>query len=127
MSERVGMVSDLSPLLGAGVLLAYPAYILLMAGVMRICGVPKAEIAKWVLRQAERQRLTDLIRAARGLPEPPSSPGPAPRPAPPGAVLGAPEEAAEPVDHDATVAPSSCSVAAVSPPMEGFWRGYDLV
>jgi hypothetical protein len=48
--------------------LAYPVYILLMAGALRLCGVEKAEIAKWALKQAERQRLTDLIRAARGLP-----------------------------------------------------------
>lgn len=53
-------------------LLAYPLYLLLMAGVMRLCGVPKAKVARWVLRQADRQRLTDLIRAARGLPEPPT-------------------------------------------------------
>ncbi|TQM44104.1 hypothetical protein [Pseudonocardia cypriaca] len=64
-------MTHLSPLLGVGLLLAYPAYLLLMAAVMRICGVPKAEVAMWVLRQADRQRLTDLIRAARGLPEPP--------------------------------------------------------
>jgi hypothetical protein len=62
-------VPELWPLL-----LAYPAYLLLMAGVMRVCGVSKEEIAKWVLRQADRQRLTDLIRAARGLPEPPPPP-----------------------------------------------------
>ena len=49
------------------VLLAYPVYILLMAGVLRVCGVPKGDIAKWALKQADRQRLIDLIRAARGL------------------------------------------------------------
>jgi hypothetical protein len=59
--------------LGVAVFVACPLYLLLMAGVMRLCGVSKAEIAKWVLRQADRQRLTDLIRAARGLPEPPST------------------------------------------------------
>jgi hypothetical protein len=31
-------------------LLAYPVYLLLMAGVMRLCGVPKAKVARWVLR-----------------------------------------------------------------------------
>ena len=49
-------------------LFAYPFYLLLMAGVMRICGVPKEDVAKWVLHQAGRQRFLDLIRAARGLP-----------------------------------------------------------
>jgi len=45
----------------------YPIYLLMMAGVLAICGVPRKEIAKWALRQAGRQRATDLIRAARGL------------------------------------------------------------
>lgn len=54
--------------LSVAVLLAYPVYILLMAGVLRLCGVEKAEIAKWALKQAGRQRFTDLVRAARGLP-----------------------------------------------------------
>lgn len=49
------------------VLLMYPVYILLMAGVLRLCGVEKAEIAKWALKQAGRQRFTDLLTAARGL------------------------------------------------------------
>ena len=39
-----------------------------VSGFLAICGVPRAEIAKWALKQADRQRLTDLIRAARGLP-----------------------------------------------------------
>jgi hypothetical protein len=47
----------------------YVLYIFLMAGVMRIWGVPKPDIAKWILHQAGRQRFTDLIRAARGLPD----------------------------------------------------------
>jgi hypothetical protein len=38
-------------------------YLLAMAGVLAICGVPRAEIAKWALKQVDRQRLTDLIRA----------------------------------------------------------------
>ena len=46
----------------------YVLYLLGMAGFLAICGVPRAEIAKWALKQADRQRLTDLIRAARGLP-----------------------------------------------------------
>lgn len=55
------------PLLSLAVI-AYPVYLLFMAGVLRICGVERAEIAKWALRQAGRQRFIDLIRAARGLP-----------------------------------------------------------
>ena len=62
------MLGELSPLHGAALLLAYPAYILLMAGVLRVCGVEKAEIAKWALKQADSQRLVDLIRAVRGRP-----------------------------------------------------------
>jgi len=39
-----------------------------MAFVLRVCGVPRDEIAKWVLKQADRQRFGDLLRTARGLP-----------------------------------------------------------
>jgi CRISPR/Cas system-associated protein Cas7 (RAMP superfamily) len=49
-------------------LIAYPMYVWLMSFVLRRCGVPQKEIAKWALRQADRQRFADLIRAARGLP-----------------------------------------------------------
>lgn len=59
-------MSGYLPLLSIAALLAYPVYILVMAGVLRLCGVEKAEIAKWALRQADRQRFTDLISAARG-------------------------------------------------------------
>lgn len=48
-------------------LLAYPIYLLIMAAVLAICGVTRKDIAKWALKQADRQRVTDLIRAARGL------------------------------------------------------------
>lgn len=48
--------------------LAYPIYVLLMAGVLRLCGVRKQDVAAWALRQAGRQRFRDLITAARGLP-----------------------------------------------------------
>ncbi|GAA1246671.1 hypothetical protein GCM10009609_07740 [Pseudonocardia aurantiaca] len=72
------------PLLSMAVLLAYPVYMLLMAGVLRLCGVPKDEIANWALRQADRQRFTDLLRAARGLEPPPADTPPAlPAPTPP--------------------------------------------
>jgi hypothetical protein len=64
-------LGDLSPLFGAALVVAYPVYLLLMAGAVRVCGVSEEEIAKRVLRQANRQRLTDLIRAARGLPAEP--------------------------------------------------------
>lgn len=46
----------------------YVLYLLLMAAFLAVCGVPRAEIAKWAVKQADRQRLTDLVRAARGLP-----------------------------------------------------------
>jgi hypothetical protein len=39
-----------------------------MAGVLAICGVSRAEIAKWALRQADRHRFLDLVRAAHGFP-----------------------------------------------------------
>ena len=51
----------------AAALAVYLLYMLAMAGVLAICGVSRKEIAKWALKQADRQRLTDLIRAARGV------------------------------------------------------------
>jgi hypothetical protein len=48
--------------------LMYPISLLSVAGVLAVCGVPRDEIAKWALRQADRQRLADLIRLARGVP-----------------------------------------------------------
>ena len=57
----------LTPIL---LLFAYPIYVLLMAAVLAICGVPRADIGKWALRQADRQRLTDLILAAREVRKP---------------------------------------------------------
>jgi hypothetical protein len=59
------------------VLFLYPTYVLLMAGALRMIGVRRAEVAKWALKQADRQRLADLLRAARGLPvetSPPRNP-----------------------------------------------------
>ena len=38
----------------------------MMAGVFRLCGVSKKDIAVWALRQAGRQRFLDLLAAARG-------------------------------------------------------------
>jgi hypothetical protein len=46
-------------------LLSYPGYLLLMALVLAACGVSRQDIAKWALRQADRQRVSDLVRAAR--------------------------------------------------------------
>jgi hypothetical protein len=46
--------------------LAYAVYVLVMAGVLRICGVHKVDTARWALRQAGRERFIDLMRAARG-------------------------------------------------------------
>lgn len=45
----------------------YILYLLAMASFLAICGVPRKEIAKWALKQADRQRLTDLVRVARGV------------------------------------------------------------
>lgn len=45
----------------------YVVYLLAMAGFLAICGVPREDIADWALKQASRQRLTDLILAARGV------------------------------------------------------------
>jgi hypothetical protein len=59
----------------AGTLGVYVLYLLAMAGVLAICGVSRKEIAKWALKQADRQRLTDLIRAARGLSSSVAEPG----------------------------------------------------
>lgn len=57
---------DLAWPVGAlALLLAYPVYVLLMGAVLAMCGVTREEIAKWALRQADRQRVIDLIRAAR--------------------------------------------------------------
>lgn len=52
----------------AAALGVYVLYLLAMASFLALCGVSREEIAKWALKQAGRQRLTDLIRAARGLP-----------------------------------------------------------
>jgi hypothetical protein len=54
--------------------LIFPLYLALMAGIMRLYGATKMEVVAWLLRSAERQRLADLIRAARGLPAPPPGP-----------------------------------------------------
>ncbi len=58
-----GMVAVVASFLGL-----YILFLLAIAAFLAICGVSRAEIAKWALKQADRQRLTDLIRAARGLP-----------------------------------------------------------
>lgn len=64
------MLDAVLPFAPALLLLAYPIYLLLMAAVLAMCGVTRKDIAKWALKQADRQRITDLIRAARGLPAP---------------------------------------------------------
>ncbi|MCH6165179.1 hypothetical protein [Pseudonocardia alaniniphila] len=47
--------------------IAYPAYVL-MAAVFSVCGVPRGEITECALKQADRQRFANLVRAARWLP-----------------------------------------------------------
>jgi hypothetical protein len=69
----MAMVDPLLFLGPAAALLAYPIYVLLMAGVLAICGVSRKDIAKWALRQADRHRVVDLVRAARGLRLPPAT------------------------------------------------------
>ncbi|PRY31919.1 hypothetical protein [Pseudosporangium ferrugineum] len=59
------MVDGLSPVAAIILLLSYPAFVLIMAGVLRMCGVSRDEIAKWALRQAYRQRVTDFVHSIR--------------------------------------------------------------
>jgi hypothetical protein len=66
------MFDSVSPVSAALILLSYPVYVLAWAGILAICGVPRKEIAKWALRQADRQRLSDLISSFRT----PRNPGP---------------------------------------------------
>jgi hypothetical protein len=61
--DVAGALGGSNPFGVIGLVLAYPAYVLIMAFVLRLCGVSRAEIAKWALKQADRQRLADLIRA----------------------------------------------------------------
>jgi len=61
------MLDTVLPFAPVLLLLAYPIYLLLMAAVLAVCGVTRKDIAKWALKQANRQRVTDLIRAARAL------------------------------------------------------------
>jgi hypothetical protein len=51
----------------ASMLGIYPAQVLLMAVVLRLCGVPKDEVAKWALRRADKRLIEEAIRIARGL------------------------------------------------------------
>lgn len=60
------MLESLLPWAAPTALLSYPMYVLIMAMVLRICGVPRRDVAKWALRQADRHRITELIRVARG-------------------------------------------------------------
>lgn len=62
------MVDGLSPTVVIVAVFSYPAYLLIMACVLGVCGVPRKEIAKWALRQAERQRMADLVRSWRRQP-----------------------------------------------------------
>ncbi|GAA1246668.1 hypothetical protein GCM10009609_07730 [Pseudonocardia aurantiaca] len=59
---------ELWPYLGVFAPFIHPLYVLSMAVVQRVCGVPKADVTEWVKDQAARKRLTDFIRALRGLP-----------------------------------------------------------
>jgi hypothetical protein len=62
-------------------LFAQPLYILVSVLVLRVAGNPKDKVAKWALRQADKNRARDLIKAWRdssGKSGDPSSPGSAP-------------------------------------------------
>lgn len=65
MLDAISTLNPIVWLLASAI--GYPLYILLMAAVLAVCGVPREDIARWALTQARRQRITDLISAARGL------------------------------------------------------------
>ena len=58
-------MDGLSPTMALLALFSYPAYLLVMACVLGACGVPRKDVAKWALRQADRQRVADLVRSWR--------------------------------------------------------------
>jgi hypothetical protein len=64
-TEDAVMLDGLTPMMALVALFSYPAYLLIMACVLRACGVPRKEIARWALRQADRQRAADLVRSLR--------------------------------------------------------------
>lgn len=43
-----------------------PLYIAVVALVLRACGNSKPAVAKWALRQADRNRMIEIVRAVRG-------------------------------------------------------------
>ena len=43
-----------------------PLYIAVVAMVLRACGNSKPAVAKWALRQADRNRMIEIVRAVRG-------------------------------------------------------------
>lgn len=73
------MFSQMPPWAPLFVILAGPVYVLVMAGVLAVCGVKRSDIAKWALRQADRQRMRDLMSAAKEL-RAPAAVGKAPAP-----------------------------------------------
>jgi len=48
------------------VVLGHPLYIIVVALTLRACGNSKAAVAKWALRQADRNRMIEVVRAIRG-------------------------------------------------------------
>ncbi|MCO1660525.1 hypothetical protein [Pseudonocardia humida] len=63
------MWTTIAPIAPVLLAVGYPVYTLIMAAVLALCGVPRQDIAKWALKQADRQRLSELIRTARGVPD----------------------------------------------------------
>lgn len=60
------MFEPVSPIGAVLLLMAYPVYVLVMGAVLAILGVARRDIARWALRQADRQHVADLIRTVRG-------------------------------------------------------------
>lgn len=61
------MLDGFPPAILAILIVAGPISVLLWAGVLAICGVHRKDIAKWAQRQADKQRLTDLIGSVADL------------------------------------------------------------
>lgn len=55
-------------MLAAAILFVFgqPLYIAVVALVLRACGNSKPAVAKWTLRQADRNRMIEIVQAIRG-------------------------------------------------------------
>lgn len=71
MVSMVGLFTGtpgIAMLVAAAVLFVFgqPLYIIVVALVLRACGNSKPAVAKWALRQADRNRMIEIVRAVRG-------------------------------------------------------------